>query len=186
MSTNLARLVEPFVTSVVLGKDVVPRSSVANLGRLIDQMVRAQKPSPCLGLVQSRSLGSTPKLGGHLGCRISKNGALGGPVSQQLLSLTPMGHMQSPQAWCAATVQRDVVWRSEWQPACIDAPALLVWSREGCWVLHQQVVAGVRKSFSLCVACRREGNMCTRMVPLFWHASRLHHHALLRHAASPP
>ncbi len=39
MSTNLARLVEPFCTSVVLGKDVVPRSSVANLGRLIDQMV---------------------------------------------------------------------------------------------------------------------------------------------------
>ena len=41
MSTNLARLVEPFVTSVVLGKDVVPRSSVANLGRLIDQMVQS-------------------------------------------------------------------------------------------------------------------------------------------------
>ena len=42
MSTNLAALVAPFVTSVVLGKDVVPRVSVANLGRLIDQMVRAR------------------------------------------------------------------------------------------------------------------------------------------------
>ena len=41
MSTNLSRLVEPFVTSVVVGKDVVPRVSVVNLGRLIDQMVRA-------------------------------------------------------------------------------------------------------------------------------------------------
>ncbi|BDA50747.1 Sn1-specific diacylglycerol lipase alpha [Coccomyxa sp. Obi] len=39
MSTNLSRLVEPFVTSVVVGKDVVPRVSVVNLGRLIDQMV---------------------------------------------------------------------------------------------------------------------------------------------------
>ena len=39
MSTNLSRLVQPFVTSVVVGKDVVPRVSVVNLGRLIDQMV---------------------------------------------------------------------------------------------------------------------------------------------------
>jgi hypothetical protein len=39
MSTNLSRLVQSFVTSVVVGKDVVPRVSVVNLGRLIDQMV---------------------------------------------------------------------------------------------------------------------------------------------------
>ena len=39
MSTNLSRLVQPFVTSVIVGKDVVPRVSVVNLGRLIDQMV---------------------------------------------------------------------------------------------------------------------------------------------------
>ena len=39
MSTNLSRLVQTFVTSVVVGKDVVPRVSVVNLGRLIDQMV---------------------------------------------------------------------------------------------------------------------------------------------------
>jgi hypothetical protein len=39
MSTNLSRLAQPFVTSVVVGKDVVPRVSVVNLGRLIDQMV---------------------------------------------------------------------------------------------------------------------------------------------------
>lgn len=43
MSVNLSRLVEPFVTSVVVGKDVVPRVSVANLGRLIDQMVPSLK-----------------------------------------------------------------------------------------------------------------------------------------------
>jgi hypothetical protein len=42
MSTNLSRIVEPFVTSVVVGKDVVPRVSVVNLGRLIDQMVRPE------------------------------------------------------------------------------------------------------------------------------------------------
>lgn len=39
MSRNLSRAVEPFVTSVVVGKDVVPRMSVVNIGRLIDQMV---------------------------------------------------------------------------------------------------------------------------------------------------
>ena len=40
MSKNLSRAVEPFVTSVAVGKDVVPRLSVVNIGRLIDQMVR--------------------------------------------------------------------------------------------------------------------------------------------------
>ncbi len=49
MSTNLSRLVEPFVTSVVVGKDVVPRVSVVNLGRLIDQMVRARAQGLGLG-----------------------------------------------------------------------------------------------------------------------------------------
>ena len=39
MSTNLSRAVQRFVTSVIVGKDVVPRVSVVNLGRLIDQMV---------------------------------------------------------------------------------------------------------------------------------------------------
>ena len=39
MSTNLSRAVQGFVTSVIVGKDVVPRVSVVNLGRLIDQMV---------------------------------------------------------------------------------------------------------------------------------------------------
>lgn len=45
MSKNLSRAVEPFVTSVAVGKDVVPRLSVVNIGRLIDQMVRASSPS---------------------------------------------------------------------------------------------------------------------------------------------
>ena len=39
MSKNLSRAVQPFVTSVVCGKDVVPRLSIVNVGRLIDQMV---------------------------------------------------------------------------------------------------------------------------------------------------
>lgn len=39
MSKNLSRVVQPFVTSVIVGKDVVPRLSVVNIGRLIDQMV---------------------------------------------------------------------------------------------------------------------------------------------------
>ena len=39
MSKNLSKAVEPFVTSVAVGKDVVPRLSVVNIGRLIDQMV---------------------------------------------------------------------------------------------------------------------------------------------------
>lgn len=40
MSRNLSRAVQPFCTSVICGKDVVPRLSVVNIGRLIDQMVR--------------------------------------------------------------------------------------------------------------------------------------------------
>ena len=44
MSKNLSRAVEPFVTSVVVGKDVVPRLSVVNIGRLIDQMVSPVLP----------------------------------------------------------------------------------------------------------------------------------------------
>ncbi|KAK9827307.1 hypothetical protein WJX81_002709 [Elliptochloris bilobata] len=39
LSTNLSAAVAPFVTSVVVGKDVVPRVSIVNLGRLIDEMV---------------------------------------------------------------------------------------------------------------------------------------------------
>jgi len=41
MSKNLSRAVQSFVTSVVCGKDVVPRLSIVNVGRLIDQMVTA-------------------------------------------------------------------------------------------------------------------------------------------------
>lgn len=40
LSANLSAAVAPFVTSVVVGKDVVPRISIVNLGRLIDEMVR--------------------------------------------------------------------------------------------------------------------------------------------------
>lgn len=62
MSTNLSALVAPFVTSVVLGKDVVPRVSVANLGRLIDQMVRASLTF-WLEIVCGCCLGYCPGLG---------------------------------------------------------------------------------------------------------------------------
>ena len=41
MSTPLAEAVAEFTTSVVCGKDVVPRTSVANIGRLLDDMVRS-------------------------------------------------------------------------------------------------------------------------------------------------
>ena len=47
MSRNLSRAVQPFVTSVICGKDIVPRLSVVNIGRLIDQMV-CRPQSPCL------------------------------------------------------------------------------------------------------------------------------------------
>jgi len=45
LSTNLSAAVAPFVTSVVVGKDVVPRVSIVNLGRLIDEMARP-RPRP--------------------------------------------------------------------------------------------------------------------------------------------
>ena len=55
MSTNLSRLVQPFVTSVIVGKDVVPRVSVVNLGRLIDQMVSpGHHPWHVIGRVHTR------------------------------------------------------------------------------------------------------------------------------------
>eukprot|EP00884_Botryococcus_braunii_P011575 jgi/Botrbrau1/20418/Bobra.0006s0072.2 len=41
MTTNLAAAVAPFTTSVVVGKDVVSRMSVVNIGRLLDQIVAA-------------------------------------------------------------------------------------------------------------------------------------------------
>ena len=48
MSTNLSHAVQRFVTSVIVGKDVVPRVSVVNLGRLIDQMVSLpRQPEKC-------------------------------------------------------------------------------------------------------------------------------------------
>lgn len=68
MSTNLSRLVEPFVTSVVVGKDVVPRVSVVNLGRLIDQM--ASPPSPSLFGMYSMLCGLV--IPGALGCHAAR------------------------------------------------------------------------------------------------------------------
>ena len=57
MSKNLSKAVEPFVTSVVVGKDVVPRLSVVNIGRLIDQMVR---PVPAHASLNPKPLNPQP------------------------------------------------------------------------------------------------------------------------------
>ena len=50
MSRNLSRIAERVVVSIVVGKDVVPRMSVVNLGRLIDQMVRQARDCDQEGL----------------------------------------------------------------------------------------------------------------------------------------
>ena len=55
MSTNLSRAAQRFVTSVIVGKDVVPRVSVVNLGRLIDQMVSLHRQ-----LHKHKAFGSGP------------------------------------------------------------------------------------------------------------------------------
>ena len=47
MSTPLAEAVSEFTTSVVCGKDVVPRTSVLNVGRLLDDMVRPWSDPHC-------------------------------------------------------------------------------------------------------------------------------------------
>ncbi len=46
MSRGLGRYTEAFVTSLVVGKDMVPRMSMPNLARMIDQMVRTDHPCP--------------------------------------------------------------------------------------------------------------------------------------------
>ena len=39
MSANLSHAAQGFVNCVVVGKDIVPRLSVVNIGRLIDELV---------------------------------------------------------------------------------------------------------------------------------------------------
>ena len=56
MSVPLAEAVRSFTTSIVCGKDIVCRTSVTNVGRMLDEMVR-----PDL-VVQNKCLGST----GHM------------------------------------------------------------------------------------------------------------------------
>ena len=41
MSANLSHAAQGFVNCVVVGKDIVPRLSVVNIGRLIDELVRS-------------------------------------------------------------------------------------------------------------------------------------------------
>ena len=41
MSANLSHAAQGFVNCVVVGKDIVPRLSVVNIGRLIDELVIA-------------------------------------------------------------------------------------------------------------------------------------------------
>ena len=40
VNRGLSSFMEPFVTSMAVGKDMVPRMSMPNLARMIDQMVR--------------------------------------------------------------------------------------------------------------------------------------------------
>ena len=40
MSANLSHAAQGFVNCVVVGKDIVPRLSVVNIGRLIDELVQ--------------------------------------------------------------------------------------------------------------------------------------------------
>ena len=74
MSTNLSRLVQTFVTSVVVGKDVVPRVSVVNLGRLIDQMVNPFNDLSFVNGLQGRC--AWP----HSGAMLSSGQALQKPI----------------------------------------------------------------------------------------------------------
>ena len=39
VNQGLGKFMEPFVTSMVVGKDMVPRMTMPNLARMIDQMV---------------------------------------------------------------------------------------------------------------------------------------------------
>lgn len=41
MSRSLLKIMEQWTTSIVVGKDAVPRASVNNLSRLMDEMVTA-------------------------------------------------------------------------------------------------------------------------------------------------
>ena len=50
MSANLSHAAQGFVNCVVVGKDIVPRLSVVNIGRLIDELVC------CLTVVVSAAL----------------------------------------------------------------------------------------------------------------------------------
>ena len=43
MSANLSHAAQGFVNCVVVGKDIVPRLSVVNIGRLIDELVRCSR-----------------------------------------------------------------------------------------------------------------------------------------------
>ena len=64
----LAEAVADFTTSVVCGKDVVPRTSVSNIGRLLDDMVRAglcTHPQPQLQQAGSQVMHAGPP-GGRL------------------------------------------------------------------------------------------------------------------------
>ena len=43
MSANLSHAAQGFVNCVVVGKDIVPRLSVVNIGRLVDELVSRNK-----------------------------------------------------------------------------------------------------------------------------------------------
>lgn len=49
VNQGLGKFLEPFVTSMIVGKDMVPRMSMPNLARMIDQMVGPQCSCSALG-----------------------------------------------------------------------------------------------------------------------------------------
>lgn len=91
MSTNLSRLVQTFVTSVVVGKDVVPRVSVVNLGRLIDQMV-----NPVNNLSIENGLRG-PCAWSHSGAILGSGQALQKPIRCSQMPKNSLADM-----WCRA------------------------------------------------------------------------------------
>ena len=65
MSANLSHAAQGFVNCVVVGKDIVPRLSVVNIGRLIDELVRnLSQLAFCLCARRFR-LSGNQLIGGH-------------------------------------------------------------------------------------------------------------------------
>lgn len=65
MSANLSHAAQGFVNCVVVGKDIVPRLSVVNIGRLIDELVSRPSHLALCSFAQRISLSVDWLIGGH-------------------------------------------------------------------------------------------------------------------------